>query len=264
MTKPKPKATAPAPNYELKVDAESNGKLGTATILAIDRDTNKTLCMDKGNVASAAVREKITNRLAAKLGLRTKKAVDKLRQDVEGCCNNRGAANELALESSLIAAPVLSLMAKVNTWEGTASDLLDALENGHVTDKVKNHKEWPGGAGAARKLSGELRRLAPNLRRVSVQVDFDRREPGGRRRRLIRLESARETPSRPSPPSQTPENAGEDAGRTRDGGDGTEPGTVPDQAGKSAAFRDGRDGGDGVSQTFSGAPVDEGEGEWVA
>jgi hypothetical protein len=160
---------------------------------------------------------------------------------------NRGAANELALDASIIAGPLAALLAAgVACWEGTARDLLDALES-QATDKVKKHRDWPG---TPRKLAGELRRLAPNLRRAGTAVLFNR-EPGGRRRRLIRLETTCATPSQPSRPSPGPESDGEAPGRSRDGrADGTTP-TIPEGPAESpvnSAVRDGWDGRDGVLQ----------------
>ena len=165
---------------------------------------------------------------------------------------NRGAANELAIEASIVAAPLAALLtAEDGRWEGPARELLDALES-HAAENVKKHRDWPAGAGAARKLGGELRRLAPNLRRAGTMVIFDR-EPGGKRRRLIRLENTCETPSRPSRPCQSPENAGETPGRSRDGqNDGAMP-TVPDRPAEytvNSGVRDGRDGRDGLSPRF--------------
>jgi hypothetical protein len=154
---------------------------------------------------------------------------------------NRGAANELAMEASIIGGPILSLAAAVQHWVGTARDLLDALEAGHASDKIKKHKDWPAGP---RKLSGEVRRLAPNLRRAGVEATFGR-EPGWQRRRIIRLERTANQPALPSQSSQGPETAGEMEGRSRDG---KQPNGVVDRPSDRAANPgrwDGRDGGDG-------------------
>jgi hypothetical protein len=89
-------------------------------------------------------------------------------------------------------------------WEGTASELLTALETlaqgGATTPSppagkgvtmqapkagsdVTKHKSWPKNGRA---LSNALRRLAPTLRAVGVDITFDR-EPDQKRRRIIRL-----------------------------------------------------------------------------
>src|SRR5262249_37653836 len=115
---------------------------------------------------------------------------------------NRCERNVLALEHSLIAAPLLELMTTAGEWQGTAQDLLDVLEH-RADERSRKHKDWPTNP---RKLSGDLRRIAPNLRAEGILVDFDKREPGGKRRRLIRLEHAGKTSSQASRPSQPSEN----------------------------------------------------------
>ena len=110
-----------------------------------------------------------------------------------------------------------------NPWEGTASELLMALEmraqarvsaQGVTTPSpqggqavtmqapkaatdVTKHKSWPKNGRA---LGNALRRLAPTLRAVGVDVTFDR-EPDQKRRRIIRL--AHHTSQTPQE-SQTP------------------------------------------------------------
>jgi hypothetical protein len=100
---------------------------------------------------------------------------------------NRADAHELALEASAIAPALRSMMEEEKTWMGTASELLTEL-TARVDDAARRVREWPAGGRA---LSGILRRLAPNLRAVDVEVDFDR---GGdkRRRRLIRIRQTRD------------------------------------------------------------------------
>ena len=99
---------------------------------------------------------------------------------------NRADAHELALEASAIVSPLRSMIAEVETWEGTASELLGALA-ARVEDAVRRGREWPSGARA---LSGALRRLSPNLRAVGVEVGFGR-DTDARRRRVIRIRDAR-------------------------------------------------------------------------
>jgi hypothetical protein len=91
---------------------------------------------------------------------------------------NRKNINQLALEASPIAAAVLEM----DHYSGTASDLLRELES-RVTDSVRKQEEWPRNARA---LSGALRRIAPNLVAIGVEVTFDR-EATTRRRRLISI-----------------------------------------------------------------------------
>jgi hypothetical protein len=93
---------------------------------------------------------------------------------------NRGEANELTLEESPIGSPVRELAQ--NGFEGTAEDLLERLE-GIAGEAATRRKEWPK---SPRALSGKLRRIAPNLRALGIEVEFGK-EPGGGRRRLITL-----------------------------------------------------------------------------
>jgi hypothetical protein len=116
---------------------------------------------------------------------------------------NRGAANEQALDSALIASPIHRLMVDRIQWIGTAKELLDEREARHSDERTRKRKEWPQ---SPRKLSGDLRRLAPNLRRAGISASFDYREPGGQRRRLIRLERVSRTSSQQAQPSQGLEN----------------------------------------------------------
>ena len=121
---------------------------------------------------------------------------------------NRGAGNALAIESSIIGPPIVSLAEKTGSWTGTALDLLTVLETQHAGDKAKKHRDWPT---TPRKLSGELRRLAPNLRRKKIEVTFGEH---GKRGTSIAIER---TGIRPSPPSPSCPN-----GVPGDGGDGSD------------------------------------------
>src|SRR5581483_10769158 len=73
---------------------------------------------------------------------------------------SRGEAHELALDGSPVAVAVRGLLAEVETWQGTAAELLGAL-GGRVAESVRRGRDWPG---TGRGLSSALRRVAPNLR----------------------------------------------------------------------------------------------------
>jgi hypothetical protein len=111
---------------------------------------------------------------------------------------NRGLLNLVALEAAVIASPIQRLMEAQSRWEGTAAELLTALES-LVDDATRKRKEWPS---SPRRLAGDLRRLAVNLRQEGIDVSF-MRSPGGRRRRIVRLERVciSSSPSSPSSPS---------------------------------------------------------------
>jgi hypothetical protein len=94
----------------------------------------------------------------------------------------RESAAEAVLEASLIA-PYLAALAAAGGWTGTASGLLARLEE--LAGDAARRPGWPK---RPHNLSSELRRLAPELRRAGVVVDFAR--AGGRNRtRLVIVQS---------------------------------------------------------------------------
>jgi hypothetical protein len=64
-------------------------------------------------------------------------------------------------------------------WTGTASDLLGALAE-VVGDRVAKSKNWPDGPRA---LAGRLRRAAPVLRKIGIEIGFG--SEGRARTRII-------------------------------------------------------------------------------
>lgn len=115
--------------------------------------------------------------------------------------DNRAAANTQVLDESVLVPALLKFLDGRDSWEGTASGLLAELES-LADEKVRKRRDWPS---TPRKLSGDLRRLAPNLRRsVYLEVRFDR-DSGKARRRLIRLDWIGKSSSEPSDPSEPPE-----------------------------------------------------------
>ncbi len=83
-------------------------------------------------------------------------------------------ANELALESSPLVPPIRELLEETDTWSGTAGEVLEAL-SGRVTKETREAKDWPKRWTT---LGGRLRRIGPNLRRVGINVEFDRDKHG--------------------------------------------------------------------------------------
>lgn len=108
---------------------------------------------------------------------------------------NRRSANELPLET-----PVADAVRKLLLpWTGTATELLKTLESG-TDERARQSKGWPA---SGRSLSNALRRLAPNLRRVGIHIEFGR-EASHARRRLISV-SAETDENSSSEPSEASE-----------------------------------------------------------
>lgn len=87
---------------------------------------------------------------------------------------NRKDANALALEADPLASKVQSLLQEGETWEGKASELLDKLSY-WATEAERASDWWPKRAD---KLSGRLKRLAPNLRQLGVDITLARTNKG--------------------------------------------------------------------------------------
>ena len=109
---------------------------------------------------------------------------------------NRSTAVGIGLESDVLAQAIIDFQNHYPTWDGTATDLIDALEE-NVSEKILKSKLWPK---AANMLSNRLRRLAPVLREVGIEVEFLGAREGKKRNRLI---SIRECSEKTGPIGQT-------------------------------------------------------------
>ena len=98
---------------------------------------------------------------------------------------NISMANTLPLEASPLWQPLCELVEVDNEWKGTATELLDELDN-RADESVRRSREkdrgWPKNA---RSLSGILNRLAPNLRGVGVDIDSWQETTGDRKRMIL-------------------------------------------------------------------------------
>ncbi len=118
-------------------------------------------------------------------------------------CGNRDEAVEGVIEADPIAAAVRALMAARTEWTGTASELLGALAE-MAGERIAKSKTWPD---SPRALAGRLRRAATFLRKVGIEIGFERE--GRARTRIIRIttgpspapETGGARPSSPSAPS---------------------------------------------------------------
>lgn len=114
---------------------------------------------------------------------------------------NRKGSNALALEASPVG-PLLVKVADDGPWTGTVKTLLVALE-AMADDALRRSRDWPA---TPRKLGGELRRLAPPLRRAGVNVVFGDRTSAGI---PVAVERAGRTPTRSTRTTPPPSGAGE-------------------------------------------------------
>lgn len=116
-------------------------------------------------------------------------------------CGNRDEAVEGVIEADPIAAAVRALMAARTEWTGTASELLGALAE-MAGERVAKAKTWPD---SPRALAGRLRRAATFLRKIGIEIAFERE--GRARTRIIRITAASANPApehggaQPSAPS---------------------------------------------------------------
>jgi len=109
-------------------------------------------------------------------------------------CGNRDEAVEGVIDADPIAAALRAVMATRTEWTGTASELLGALAE-LAGERVAKSKTWPD---SPRALAGRLRRAATFLRKIGIDIGFERE--GRARTRIIRIT----TTGQPS----APENRG--------------------------------------------------------
>ena len=95
---------------------------------------------------------------------------------------NRAAANEVVIESSAIGTTLCELINRDGTFEGTASELLEAV-NGLGSESQRKARGWPTAPNA---LARQLTRLAPSLREAGIEIDKYPRTAGSRRWRIER------------------------------------------------------------------------------
>lgn len=108
--------------------------------------------------------------------------------------HNIQSANDLVLEASPVAQAVLKLMELQHFWEDTPTQLLAVLtpllEGIPASERPRS----------AQTLSNALRRVAPTLSKVGVEIIFGQRRNGGNRDRLISIHMQ---PTQASPAPQT-------------------------------------------------------------
>lgn len=97
---------------------------------------------------------------------------------------NRDQAVNDVIDADPVASAVRLLMSTEASWSGTATELLDVLA-AQSGGRDANTKTWPKDA---RNLSNRLRRIATFLRKVGIDLAFDRQGHG--RSRIVSLRSS--------------------------------------------------------------------------
>jgi hypothetical protein len=115
---------------------------------------------------------------------------------------SRASANVLTLEASIIVGP-LRRVCRTEQWRGTATLLLNALERSANPSELKQ-RDWPKNPQV---LSGQLRRIAPNLRATGLDVYIGEKTAGSRSKRIITITRMRpkgknKGAARPEQPAQ--------------------------------------------------------------
>jgi len=99
-------------------------------------------------------------------------------------CGNRDEAVDGVIDADPIAAAVRAVITTRTEWTGTASELLGALAE-MAGERVAKSKTWPD---SPRALAGRLRRAATFLRKIGIDIGFERE--GRARTRTIRITTA--------------------------------------------------------------------------
>ncbi len=104
---------------------------------------------------------------------------------------NRQRGVEDAIEADSVAVAVLEIVAEWGEFQGSVTTLLEEINN-RVALGISKEKTWPKDPT---RLSSRLRRVAPGLRRLGVEINFDGRSGrGADKKRMIRLSRVKEVP----------------------------------------------------------------------
>jgi len=132
--------------------------------------------------------------------------------------SNIAGQHEEVLSTSILGEQLQMLMKDRAEWAGTATELLNLL-NQQAGEAAVRRRDWPK---SARAVSGDLRRLSPNLRAVGLEVNST--TPHGKRLiTLTRMGAAKTVPTLPSVLSSRPDGTQDGNSGTQSGSDGTQP-----------------------------------------
>jgi hypothetical protein len=101
---------------------------------------------------------------------------------------NQNDASSIAIEASPVARAIKRYMTDCSKWEGTATDLYQALAK---YEDITQEKNWPGNARA---LSGLLKRVAPSLYAQGIDVLIHKRTRNGSKITLSKIPNGTNPP----------------------------------------------------------------------
>lgn len=101
---------------------------------------------------------------------------------------NRDNASNIAVESSLISPAIFKLVEKSDEWMGEAQDIKAILDS--ITDPITQRNQYY--PKTPLKIANDLRRLAPDFRRLGINVDIRQAgekgiREGGTGKRIIKI-----------------------------------------------------------------------------
>ena len=109
--------------------------------------------------------------------------------------DQRRESDALVVEASVQATFVRHYIEAHGKLEGTATQIMQLL-SAEVDEKVRKHEDWPKSPSS---LSAKLRRIAPNLRRLGIEVIQGRSRKGS----AIEIRKAETCPESPSSSSSS-------------------------------------------------------------
>lgn len=190
----------------------------------------------------------------AKFGVACEAGAEERPRFLAAYADNQRGAHEQALDASSLTPALLLLVEGRSGWRGKAAALLNELNRFSPNPPPR---DWPKKPNA---LTGKLRRLAPNLRKVyGLEVDCDGKESDRNRTRVVTI--TRQPEADKEPRLAHPEGAGGSGDRVDSGGRSpgivgrsSSPSPSDGRAGKDRRpdGADGADGADDDSRSFSG------------
>lgn len=131
---------------------------------------------------------------------------------MEAYAGNRAEAVQVALETDVFATSLMEFIQEVGSWEGTATELFEKLED-YTSEPTRKTRAWPK---TAQGLGRKLTRCATFLRQVGIQVERQREGKPGKRTIRISRQNIVSNVSLVSHSEESQRNAGLVADNTAD------------------------------------------------